>query len=399
MVSNFEQIYTSLFQYCKAREFAGFDPFDGLNSRIFQITPLKYLAPARLAWLQLVKRSPVDLRPLLLVEKGENAKGIALFALAELSRFRSTGDDGHRDMAVELLMRLDGHTITGTSADGRPTLAFGYNFDWQSRQFFAPKNTPTVVPTAFAARAYIEAYEALGDEKYLKNARRICEFITAELQRPIETDDEICFSYTPNDRGVIYNASLLAGETLATVGAMTGNDDYLDLAARSARYVIRQQNENGSWFYGPKLRHKWVDNFHTAYVLLSLNRIATSLSGSQPESDSAIRRGIEFWLNRFFLSDGTPKYFESHTSPIDIHSAAAAVWALTELKNVDERAMPLARKVAEWTIANMRDTAGFFYYQKRNGGVVKTAFMRWGQAWMALALSRLIEFGEDQTPA
>ena len=34
--------------------------------------------------------------------------------------------------------------------------AWGYNFDWQSRNFFAPRGTPTIVPTAFAARALIE---------------------------------------------------------------------------------------------------------------------------------------------------------------------------------------------------------------------------------------------------
>ena len=34
---------------------------------------------------------------------------------------------------------------------------WGYNFDWQSRNFFAPRDTPTIVPTAFAARALIEA--------------------------------------------------------------------------------------------------------------------------------------------------------------------------------------------------------------------------------------------------
>jgi acyl-coenzyme A synthetase/AMP-(fatty) acid ligase len=39
----------------------------------------------------------------------------------------------------------------------------------------------------------------------------------------------------------------------------------------------------------------------------------------------------------------------------------------------------------------MLDPDGHFYYQKRKDRVVKTAFMRWGQAWMAYALARLIE--------
>jgi hypothetical protein len=56
----------------------------------------------------------------------------------------------------------------------------------------------------------------------------------------------------------------------------------------------------------------------------------------------------------------------------------------------------MARKVAEWTMQNMMDGSGCFYYQLRPRGAVKKSFMRWGQAWMAFALARLIE---AETPA
>lgn len=393
MASDLEKIYASLFQYCKNEDFAGFDPFDGLNSRLFGLTPLKYLAPARLAWLQMVKRSPIDLRPGLLVGKGENPKGLALFALAELSRFRANARNEHAENVRLLLARLDSHRIVGMTPGGRQYTAFGYNFDWQSRQFFAPKGTPTIVPTAFAARAYLGAYELFGDETYLDNARRICEFIVTCLQRPVETEDEICFSYTPNDRGLIYNASLLAGETLAAVGQLTDNTEYLGFAAKSLRYVLNNLADDGSWQYGPRLRHRWVDNFHTAFILVSILRIVRSLPTPIEQTESALTRGIEYWLDNFFLEDGIPKYFNGGVYPVDIHSAAAAIWALCELSEKEPRSLPLAGRVADWTIANMRDDAGFFYYQKRRRSTVKIPFMRWGQAWMAFALARLIETG------
>ena len=60
---DFEQIYNELFAFCQAENFSGYDPFEGLNSPFIQHTPLKYFAPARLVWLQMVKRSPVNLRP------------------------------------------------------------------------------------------------------------------------------------------------------------------------------------------------------------------------------------------------------------------------------------------------------------------------------------------------
>lgn len=386
-----ENVYASLFSYCKNENFAGYDPFDGLNSRLFQATPLKHLAPARLAWLQMVKRSPVNLRRALRVQKGVNSKGLALFALAELSRFRATVRPRHAENARDLVEWLLETRITGKTSDGRQTLAFGYNFDWQSRSFFVPKGTPAIVPTAFASQALMEAYDVFGDEKYLKAADEICRFILNDLNRSDETDDEVCFSYTPVDRSVIFNASLLAGESLARVGAATDNDEYLIMAAKTVRFVIRCQNVNGAWVYGANETQSWVDNFHTAYILLSLYRISGDIDELRSDTFDAINFAGGYWLNKFFLDDGTPKYYDNAVFPVDIHSAAVAISTMCELKAIDERMLPMARKTAEWTIVNMRDPHGFFYYQKRKNSIIKTPFMRWGQAWMAYALARLIE--------
>lgn len=381
-------VYDRLFAWCEREEFSGYDPFDGLNSRIFQTLPFKNFAPVRLAWLQTIKRSPANLRKALLVDKGVNSKGVALFALAELSRFRDTKEEIHQKNVQSLLEKLSTLKI-----EIQNRAAFGYNFDWQSRAFFAPLGTPTIVPTAFAARALIEAHELFKNEIYLKTAQEICEFISADLNRPFESEDEICFSYTPLDKSIIYNASLLSGETLAMVGAIINNQNYLELAAKSARFVARRQQKNGAWAYGSKLRHRWVDNFHTAYILLSLYRIQKLIPDLQNEIEDSIKAGLNFWLENFFLEDGTPKYYDRQTFPVDIHSAAAAIIALCELNDIDARCLPLAENVGQWTIENMLDSEGFFYYQKRKFTTVKIPFIRWSQGWMAYAIARSQESG------
>jgi len=391
MAPDLEKIYSRLYSYCEKRDFAGHDPFDALNSQLFQHTPLRYLAVARLGWLQLVKRSSYDLRAALRVPQGVNPKALALFALAELSRFRASGENQRAENAREHADRLLAVRIEGKTAAGRATCSFGYNFDWQSRSFFAPRGTPAIVPTAFASQVFIEAYEILNAEKYLTAASEVCEFILSSLHRSAESDDEVCFSYTPLDRSIIYNASLLAGESLARVGAITGKAEYLEMAAKSVRFAIRRQRTDGSWMYGSDAKQAWVDNFHTAYILQSLFRISGLIPDLRSETHDAISRGVRFWLDNFFLDDGTPKYYDKAIYPIDIHSAAVAIAALCELSPVDSKMLPLAKKIAEWTVENMHDPAGYFYYQMRKNSVVKTPFMRWGQAWMAYALARLIE--------
>ena len=92
----FESVYERANAWSRARGYAGHDPFDALNSRLFQSTPLNR---SRLAWTQAFKRSPLSPRSLALVPAGRNSKGTALFALAALSRFRATRDAVYADEA------------------------------------------------------------------------------------------------------------------------------------------------------------------------------------------------------------------------------------------------------------------------------------------------------------
>jgi hypothetical protein len=396
--SFFQTAYDELFSWCRQNDFAGHDPFDALNSRLFQSTPLVQSRNARLIWTQLVKRSPADARTLVGVPAERNAKGIALFALAQIADYRrvktkEAAAGMHEFLTWLLAMKVDGYNGA----------AWGYNFDWQSRKFFASRNTPTIVPTAFAARALIEGAKCgrnvgpdlqdlvqdLQDE-YLRVARSVCDFILKDLPRSVETESEVCFSYAPQSDTKIFNASLLAAEVLASVGQMTGEDELLNHTERATRYVVNKQQPDGSWSYGTDPKQSWKDNFHTAYVLFSLKRII-NVSGTREEFQPALERGYQFWKTNFFLAEGWPKYYDDDPYPVDAHAAASAIVTFLECRELDPDASRLAQNVANWTIRNLRDSRGFFYYQKRRFYTVRKPYMRWTQAWMLYALSRLLE--------
>lgn len=385
--SNIHDAFTELFAWCRKHNFSGHDPYDALNSRLFQATPLKRSRLARLAWTQVVKRSPVNLRGIGLVPAGRNAKGIALFALAALANYRSSKTNEAEKEARQLLNDLLSMRLEGWSG-----AAWGYNFDWQSRVFFAPQGTPTVVATAFAAQALIEAAHAFDDETYLKTARSACDFILGDLPRSEETANQVCFSYSPGKVNRIYNASLLAAETLAGVAAITGEQQLCQPAVRAARYVVNQQQENGSWVYGAAESQAWIDNFHTAYLLTSLARVISHCPAAETtEFNEALQRGYRFWRTGFFLADGWPKYYHDALYPADAHAAATAIITFLELRGLDPDAMARAQKIAHWSVRNLRDEHGFFYHQRRRFHTVRTPFMRWSQAWMLYALARLTE--------
>lgn len=396
-----EQAYQELAEWCRARQYAGHDPFDGLNSLLFQATPLRSWRTTRLLWTQAFKRSPVNLRTLARVPKQKNAKGTALFALAALARFRTLRTKEAESEARALL----GELLQAQLQTKSGAAAWGYNFDWQGRAFFAPRGTPTIVPTAFAARALVEASHAFNTTEYLEALRRVGDFILHDLRRSSSSssgggddggsgqNDEVCFSYTPLDNTRIFNASLLAAETLAAVGTLTSERSLCEVAMCAARYVVRRQRADGSWAYGADGYQAWADNFHTAFVLTSLARIrATCNTAAAAELVLSLQRGYEFWRARFFLANGWPRYYHHKLYPADAHSAGAAIVALLELRCIHgDGALELAQQIALWTISTLRDPRGFFYYQRRRFYTVRTPYMRWTQAWMLYGLARLLE--------
>ncbi len=60
-----KQAAFKLLAYCRANDWAGYDPYDALNSRLYQSLPILHFRLARLVLTQGLKRCPLNLRPLL----------------------------------------------------------------------------------------------------------------------------------------------------------------------------------------------------------------------------------------------------------------------------------------------------------------------------------------------
>lgn len=373
----YQQEFDRLLNYCRKEEWQGYDPYDGLNSSLYPLMPDSKLL--RIALIQLVKHSPINFRPMLGIEKGENPKGLALFVRALLSAYQETKEEKYRSDAEELLERL--WSMRSPGYEDR--MCWGYNFDWQSRAFFVPKTTPSIVCTTFVAQAWLDHYQLFNEKSSLEAARSSCEFLLQDLHHSKE-DDSFCFSYTPLDKSQVHNANLLGAELLARVAKFTHEVELIEKAVSSARFTVKRQQEDGSWPYGTATNQTWIDNFHTGFNLVSLYRV---IKESTVDWKGILEKGLRFYLKNFFLSDGTPKYYHNQTYPIDIHSSAQAIVTFVYLKELIPNAKSEIEKIAKWTLDNMLDGEGFFYFQKSGFLTNKISYLRWSQAWMAYALA------------
>jgi len=379
LISNarLEEIVTRLEAYCRSRDWAGYDPYDALNSGRFARTPLARSRLARLALTQLLKRSPVNFRPLLGIVPHQNPKALGLF-LSFYGRRLVAGDAGAAAPARAVAARL-----LELRSPGAGCWCWGYSFPWQMRTRLVPRFAPNLVCTTFAAHGLLDAYDAgLGDE-WLAPAVGAGEYLARELFW--EDGQRAAFAYPlPDIRVPIHNANFLGAALLCRLARTTGDDGVVAPALRAARWSAARQREDGSWPYGEGPTQQWMDNFHTGFNLCALESIGRDL-GTR-EFELALRKGFQFYLDHFFAPDGVPRYFHDRTYPIDIHSVAQSLITLTSLRALDERAAAVARSVLAWALANMWDERGFFYYRRLRGLTVRTSYMRWSQAWMLLAL-------------
>lgn len=362
------------------RAWRGSDPYEGLNATRL-IGPFTRTALGRRVVIQAVKRSPMNLRPVLGIPPRRNAAALA----SVVSAYAVGGPDlvadwePRLDRAVELLMEL--------RSPGYQQPCWGYHFDVQTRVFFYPSHSPNAIATVFAGFALLDAFERTQDEQLLAIALQVGEFF---LEHVPQTPDPpgAYFGYLPSDRSPIHNANMLVCALLARLGAHAERErERLWTAVRAGvAYTLERQRDDGSWPYGERPNLGWVDNFHTGYVLECL---MTCSSAGLAIGASALTRGLSYARRELFLADGTPKYFPHAVYPIDSQSVAQAIQTFS----IAARHWPeLGEQASQtWAFArdNMRRRDGAFVFQRGRGWSNPIPHVRWAQAPMLLALTHL----------
>lgn len=365
-------VSAKLLRRLKLSEFKGYDPFDGLNSPLlnFLSRDSKFL---RLCVVQGFKRSPLNFRKVMRVDKTHNAKTLGL-VLSGICR-REKLDQFLCDRLLALIKHQKSANASGAS--------WGYNFDWQNRVFYIPARTPTIVNTSFVGHALLDYYDQEGGEDVKDIILDIIPFFTNDL-KITKTDSGSCYSYTPIDRTQVHNASLLGASLMARIGCKFNID--LDAYVEPfVKYAISEQSLDGGWVYGSDSAQEWRDSFHTGFNLSALRIINqnTNLRKLNHAVDRVIELGDNHYINDFFGDEGEPYYFDRPGQMFDIHTPAQAIYYFSRYGYND-----LAEKVFNWSMHNMFN-GHYFNYRKYPLFSNKIEYSRWSTAWMFYALSEL----------
>jgi hypothetical protein len=365
-------------QWVEMHNYRAYEPFDGLSSWARPLT-LGNLFAQRLLQ-QTIRQSPINLRPLLGVKPKDSSKGQGYMAWGYLLLYRATGLKPYLEKAVRCLNWLEQNKVPRFQHHSWSNV-----FDYASRNGYYTKDDPIIVWTALIGHAFMEGYDLSQNEKFLRVAESACRWIL-ELPRE-KTDRGDCLSYLAGRQLSVHNANMLGAGLLARAAAKTDNKDFRRVARSAMEYSCSRQHADGAWWYAESPDNRWIDNFHTGYNLDGL-RYYIDYTGDEAFRPN-LMKGLEYFKRHFFEPSGRPKYYHSRTYPVDIQCSSQAIDTLAWFSDLDAECLPLARKVAAWTIRNMQDRDGHFYYRQYPFIKARAPMLHWGQATMFKALSQL----------
>lgn len=345
MVTEAAQALDRLDRWLVMRDVTGWDPYDGLASPAARL--VRGRRP-RQAVVQAVKRSPEAVRRALGVPQHRMTKALALLSESlRTSAWLPRAPERREQHLREIVER-------------RGVDAWGYEFDVQTRWGFYPAGSPNAIVTAFACEAVADVLPASDTES-----------VVAWLTGPMWTGRH--FRYVPGNDTLVHNANVLAARALHRLSP--GHP----LVAGALSVTLEALPKGGLWPYGATAELRWVDNFHTAYVLESLLDLTPEGGPEQP----ALELAVGEYLRSCFTPDGRPHYYAGGGGPVDVHNVATALKLLIRLhgRGLAPRALLTGC------------TAHALSLQRTDGAFTPRAsavpFVRWNQAHMHLALSAL----------
>lgn len=365
--------------YVERNGFRGYDPYDALGSPLFRVPVLRSSRLARFGVQQLVRRSPINLRPLLGIPKGRNPVTYGL--MLQGYTYLAVADPGHAEYyreRVDLCLR----EILTLRSQGWSGDCWGYDFDWQTRYGRIPAFTHGRRHGVRHERA-LHRLRPRGCRGRLPAVRERVPLRAGRPEPNCGQDGSFSWSYSPLDSLAVPNATMKGARLCAQVYSVNGDVELAHAARDTVRFVCARQRSDGEWPYSVSDERQWVDNFHTGYVLDCLDEYERRTGDA--EFADAKERGWRYYRMHFFEEDVVPKYFNNRLYPVDATACAQSLLTLCRFGDV-----ATAERVAEWVIQRKQRRDGAFVYQLRARYVVRTPFMRWSVAWLFCALSAVL---------
>ena len=377
--------YQKLREYLIANQYRGYDPYDGSNTSYRLIAQNKL---PRLFSTYFNKFSPVNFRKILGISPSLQNQALAFIGRAFIMDFQNNKEEVEKISSILIDQSLkEKHGFHCWDAHGFPI---------QMRGSYTPAGTTDIIGNEAIGRFFLDLYEKDSNSNYRDICLSVKDFLMKELA--IVYKDVNHFRYKPITPKYkwCYNASAIGASFVNAVSETFEKELKKDFISNCLKDIVDKQKPEGHWYYSLNLEtgfEKPQIDFHQGFVLDAILE-HMQLNGFEKPFLSSYKKGLEFYHQKQFLPNGQGIYRYPRKWPVNIHNQAQGIITFTRAAaaGFGEEYHQFARNIAEWTIKNMQDKDGHFYFLKYPLFTNKIPYIRWSDAAMGYALAVLLAY-------
>jgi len=382
MTQTINSVIISSIKVMDSKEYASYDVYDALTSPFLFYLTFKNHFLKRVI-IQLNSKCPINLRPVLGVKKLVHTKTISdLLTIYCLLGAKKT-DFNNLNKAKSMF-----DLLIDKSINKQDTIAWGLNFPYATRFTDAGIDTPNLYNTLNSGLSILDYYDLTQDYRVENIIDKILDYIFIYLGIKELSDDMKWVRYYPNQTSPILNVNATAAHFFLRINHTFKKEKIKHIEIQKIINLLKHfQNFDGSWYYSINDKGKWIDGFHTGFILDSLIYIAKN---GQIDIGETINKGISYYIKNMFSKEGIPKYYNDSLYPIESQNCAQAIQTLAKITDYLEdniKVKQLLEKTIEQTIFFLyKKELGEFRYKKSRLFKYNQVYFRWSQAPMVLAL-------------
>jgi len=256
---------------------------------------------------------------------------------------------------------------------------WGHPFEWGHNPRF-PFNIPLVCVQTPVIQSILDYYAISKNKDAFKLAQSAIQWLVDDIEIDY-FDDTMSLHNSPLTSDHVHNSNIMTAALFYRFYKICNDTLFKEYADKLIQFTIQNQNKDGSWDYSDT--SPIIDNRHTGFVLSALSKIYHY--NQSDEIKKSLERGEKYYYSNLF-DKVIPKWSSEQTYPVDIHDVAQAIITAIDLKKFD-----LANEIIHFAINDMSNGKDTFYYKLfASGKTNKTIFIRWGQAWMYMALIKYL---------
>jgi|SRR5438874_7148857 len=308
----------------------------------------------------------------------------AHYAMGFAFLYETTSNPAYLEKAVHFL-----NVLAETRSLQFKEYCWGYPFDWVTRNGTIEQQTPLITTTPYVYEAFLQVFELNPRDEWKLILESIARHAFIDIKDFRTSERASSCSYTPYDSGGVINAAAYRSFLLTSASRIFSGEDYWLTAERNLNFVLDNQNPDGSWFYAVDGVRDFVDHFHTCFVMKALAKIQ-ALTGDAATLE-ALRKGVSYYLNNLFDTDGLPKPFSRAPRLTvykrELYDCAECINLCLLLRDRFPQLETTLETVVDRVLQDWINPDGSFRSRRLHLGWDNVPMHRWGQAQMFRSLA------------